>query len=127
MIFAIIVVIAVIGIIVACIYPHFVSDDTASATISTTNSSKGMQVSVSTNKISIKLNKVGSSGTAKVYAYGANEYQTNDKIRGISKDVKSTGTLVGEYKCGTTATLTRDRYEENGKDNLYDKYYCGKR
>lgn len=102
------------------------SDTTPSANVSTTNSSKSMQVSVSTNKISIKLNKVGSSGTAKMYAYGANEYQTNDKIRGISKEVKSTGTLVGDYKCGSTSTLTRDRYEENGKDNLYDKYYVVK-
>lgn len=102
------------------------SDTTQSANVSTTNSSKAMQVSVSKNKITIKLNKVGSSGTAKVYAYGANEYQTNDKIRGISKDVKSSGTLVGNYKCGSTSTLTRDRYEENGKDNLYDKYYVVK-
>ena len=120
-------IIAVAAIIFACVYPHFISsDDTQSANISTTNSSKDMQVSVSKNKITINLNKVGSSGTAKVYAYGANEYQTNDKIRGISKDVKATGTLVGNYKCGTTTSLTRDRYEENGKDNLYDKYYVVK-
>ena len=123
----VIAVIAVVAIIFACVYPHFISsDDTQSASISTTNSSKGMQVSVSKNKITINLNKVGTSGTAKVYAYGTNEYQKNDKIRGISKDVKATGTLVGNYKCGTTTSLTRDRYEENGKDNLYDKYYVVK-
>lgn len=113
----------VLGMVVGCAGPNSTSDDTKSAKISTNNSSKGMQVSVSKNKVTINLNKVGSSGTAKVYAYNANEYQTKDKIRGISKDVKATGKLVGNYKCGSASTLTRDRYEENGKDNLYDKYY----
>lgn len=122
----IITVITALGMVVGCTGPNSTSDDTKSAKISTNNSSKGMQVSVSKNKVTINLNKVGSSGTAKVYAYGANEYQTKDKIRGISKDVKATGTLVGNYKCGSASTLTRNRYEKNGKDNLYDKYYVVK-
>lgn len=122
----IIAVMTVLGMVVGCAGPNSKSDDTQTEKISTNNSSKGMQVSVSKNKVSINLNKVGTSGTAKVYAYGANEYQTNDKIRGISKDVKATGTLVGNYKCGSASTLTRDRYEKNGKDNLYDKYYVVK-
>lgn len=123
----IITIMVALGMVVGCAGSNSKSSDTTqSANISTTNSSKAMQVSVSKNKITIKLNKIGSSGTAKVYAYVANEYQTNDKIRGISKNVKATGTLVGNYKCGSTSTLTRDRYEENGKDNLYDKYYVVK-
>lgn len=86
-------------------------------------SSSKMTVSVDENHTTITVNNCGDDGTAELYAYGANEYYSADKIRGISKDVKSTGTLVGEYECGTNQTFTRDRYDTNGRDTLYDKYY----
>ena len=86
-------------------------------------SSSKMTVSVDENHTTITVNNCGDDGTAELYAYGANEYYSADKIRGISKDVKSTGTLVGEYECGTNQTFTRDRYDTDGRDTLYDKYY----
>lgn len=86
-------------------------------------SGSSIVVSVDATKTKIKINNCGDDGTAELYAYGANEYYSTDKIRGISKDVKSTGTLVGEYECGTNQTFTRDRYDTDGRDTLYDKYY----
>ncbi len=86
-------------------------------------SSSKMTVSVDEDQTTITVNNCGDGGTAELYAYGANEYYTEDKIRGISQDVKSTGTLIGEYECGTNQTFTRDRYDTDGRDTLYDKYY----
>lgn len=86
-------------------------------------SSSKMTVSVDEDHTTITVNNCGDDGTAELYAYGANEYYSADKIRGISKDVKSTRTLVGEYECGTNQTFTRDRYDTDGRDTLYDKYY----
>lgn len=85
--------------------------------------SNKITVSVDDTQTKIQVNNCGDEGTAELYAYGANEYYTADKIRGISKDVKATGTLIGEYDCGTNETFTRERYDANGRDSLYDKYY----
>ena len=81
-----------------------------------------MVVSVSSNKVTIDLHRVGTSGTAQVYAYKSNEYYTTDTMRGISTNIKSQGTLIGNYRCGTNKTFTFDRYT-NGYDALYQKYY----
>lgn len=86
-------------------------------------SSQKMTVKVTDDQTLITVSNCGDDGKAQLYAYGANEYYTADQIRGISKDVKSTGTLIGEYDCGTNETFTRDRYDSDGRDTLYDKYY----
>lgn len=87
-------------------------------------SSQKMTVKVTDDQTIITINDCGDNeGTAELYAYGANEYYTADHLRGISKDVKSKGTLLGEYDCGTNEKFTKDRYDSEGRDSLYDKYY----
>ena len=81
-----------------------------------------MIVSVTKNQVVISLHRLGVSGHAYVYAYHANDYYPTDTIRGISSSVKSQGTFIGRYRCGTNKTFTIERYT-NGYDALYYKYY----
>ena len=118
-----IIVVAVCALGIFCLYPKTKESDDLGQNI---DSHSPISVSVLNNEIKIALNKVGSSGSAKVYAYEANEYQSHDKIKGISTDTKKTGTLVGTYKCGTKQVLSYKRYDSNGRDNLYKKYYVMK-
>lgn len=119
----------VVAIGLACFYPKDQSGETTKTTTSTTQKKAvkkdegSATAAVTSNKINLTLKKIGKKGTAKVYAYASDEYFTTDKIRGISKNVKSTGTLVGSYTCGKTSTLTINRYNKYGYDGLYNKYY----
>jgi len=81
----------------------------------------GMSVSVTASKIKIKITKAKSSGT--LYAYNANEYAKKDTTRGISKSVKTKGTALGKVSKGQSKTITVARYDEKGRDGLYNKYY----
>lgn len=81
-----------------------------------------MIVSVTKNQVVISLHHLGVSGHAYVYAYHANDYYPTDAIKGISTSVKSQGTLIGRYRCGTNQTFTMRRFT-NGYDALYYKYY----
>ena len=84
-------------------------------------SGNSMSVSVTSSKVKIKITKAKSKGT--LYAYNANEYAKKDKIRGISKSVKAKGTALGTVNKGQSKTITVDRYDANGRDALYNKYY----
>lgn len=83
--------------------------------------SNSMSVSVTASKIKIKITKAKSSGT--LYAYAANEYAKKDTTRGVSKSVKTKGTALGTVKKGQSKTITVNRYDESGRDGLYNKYY----
>lgn len=85
-----------------------------------------MSATASQDEIEIKVSNVGKSGEAQLYAYDANDYFTKDKISGIVKKKHTKGTLVGTYTCGTTDFFSRDRYDEEGRDLLYQKYYLVK-
>ena len=84
-------------------------------------SGNSMSVSVTSSKVKIKITKAKSKGT--LYAYNANEYAKKDKIRGISKSVKAKGTALGKVSKGQSKTITVNRYDANGRDGLYNKYY----
>ena len=83
----------------------------------------GMTASVGSNVITINVNRVGISGTATLYRVAANEYFSGDELTGKSTDIVSSGTVIGEYSCGSTQEFIINRYERDGSDNLYDKYY----
>lgn len=86
--------------------------------------SKGvMTAKADENQITVTINNAGSSGTAELYSYGANEYHDADVMRGLSSDVKAQGELLGTYDCGTSANITFDRYDDEGADGIYSKYY----
>ena len=87
-----------------------------------------MAISASAEKLTVKLNsseaEVGNK-TAKVIGVKAYEYFKGDNIKGLSENVVSNigeGTIVGDYKLGTEATLEIDRYKDNF-DMIYNKYY----
>ena len=84
---------------------------------------KGVNISVTKTQVIIKINGIGKSGKASVYRYDANEYFEKDTYTGLSKEVGFDGDIVGFYKCGTSATITTNRYQNDGTDNLYAKYY----
>ena len=98
----------------------FAEGNTASAGA---KSASGMTVSVGRSEITIQVNGIGTSGTAKVYRYGAEEYHTKDPLHGQSQRLSGQGELVGDYTCGTSKTITINRYNKDGSDNLYEKYY----
>ena len=121
----------VVAVALACFYPKGEKTTKKAVTETpkvekkkTVKKEKGSAIAdVMEDQIKLTLKKIGRKGTAKVYAYGADEYNTQDHIRGISKNVKATGTFVGNYKCGQNKTLTINRYNKYGYDGLYNKYY----
>lgn len=82
-----------------------------------------MTAKASKDEIEIDISHIGKSGEAELYAYDANDYFTKDKISGIVKKKHAKGTYVGTYTCGTTDYFTVDRYDEDGRDLIYQKYY----
>ena len=80
-----------------------------------------MTASVTSTKAKVTIKNSTASGT--VYAYNANEYAKNDKIRGISTQVLATGTKIGTISKGKSKTISVARYDASGRDLLYDKYY----
>ena len=81
-----------------------------------------VKVAVNSENISIQIQNVGTSGTADVVRMDANQYYTTDSLRGLSENI-TTGTVVGQYSCGTSDTISTSRYDDSGKDYLYSKYY----
>ncbi len=87
------------------------------------NSKTGITVKSEKNTINIHVNRVGGSGTARLYKCDAEKYGANDSTCGKGKKLTNYGTYLGEYTCGTTKDFTISRYENKGSDNLYCKYY----
>ena len=83
--------------------------------------SSSMSVKVYQDQIMITLKSISRSGT--IYGYKANSYADEDNNTGISTKDSSDFT-VGTYNPSTgTNTFKVDRYDEDGYDRLYDKYY----
>lgn len=114
----------IIAVALACFYPKNTQTfKEVKDTIKAPHHQGSVQVSVEPESIHLYIKNVGQRGLAQVYAYKANEYQSQDHIRGISKDIKATGRYLGDYTCKQNKTLTIHRYDEQGYDGLYDKYY----
>lgn len=94
----------------------------ATLTTSSVKAASGsMKVTVLSDSIKIYLNGIDTSGT--VYGYRANSYADGDDYNGISK-LDSEDFSAGEYDADDgNQVLTVDRYDENGYDRLYDKFY----
>lgn len=84
-------------------------------------SKNSMHVSVTAKKVRIKITRAKRSG--RIYAYNANEYASRDKIRGASKKVLKSGVKIGSVKKNQSKTITFNRFDKKGRDNLYKKYY----
>ena len=84
-------------------------------------SSSSMTVSVDTEKITINLKNINKAGT--IYGYKANSYFSDDENMGISTNDNIDYTVGTYTPNGTAQTITVDRYDEDGNDRLYDKYY----
>ena len=87
------------------------------------DSPTGVFVNVGKSKVTIRINRVGTSGTAQLVRYAANEYFTGDKLTGMSERISASGDVLGEYTCGTDVEFSANRYLSDGTDTLYSKYY----
>ena len=85
--------------------------------------SRKVTVSVTADKIKIDVNGVGSSGTAEVLSYEPYDYHSADSIKGLAAGKGKTAVKVADYSCGSSATIEIDRYDSEGHDGLYRKYY----
>ena len=83
----------------------------------------GMFVTTDKSSVTIDINRVGTKGTAYLYRYDAEDYYLGDDLHGMSKNVSDNGEILCEYECGTTSTVTFNRYFNDGRDTLYSKYY----
>ena len=86
------------------------------------NSAQGVVVEATDSQIIIHLNGVGSSGSAKIYRYTAESYHHADPYKGLSANLDN-GTAIADYDLGTAVDAVTDRYDADGTDHLYDKYY----
>lgn len=87
------------------------------------DSETGLSVKVGKSDITISVNRVGSSGTAEIYQFEADEYYSADEMSGLSSSVNASGEVIAKYECGTEKEITINRYQNDGTDNLYKKYY----
>lgn len=88
------------------------------------NSMDEMVVSASETKMTVTINRAGTSGKADLIRMNANEYYKGDKLTGISKSINEQGVKIGTYECGqTNEVFSFDRYTKTGEDCLYNKYY----
>ena len=102
--------VALVVLIAYCVFPKIF------------NHKETMTASIGKTTINLKIDYEGDSGKALLYACDANEYFSQDKLKGISKRIISKGTYIGTYQCGTLMHFKRARYK-NGTDRLYQKYY----
>ncbi|MBQ1507865.1 MAG: hypothetical protein IIZ47_00430, partial [Erysipelotrichaceae bacterium] len=84
---------------------------------------QGVSVSVSSSKVKVVLNQVGTAGTVQLYRMAANEYYEGDTYSGMSESTGVKGTYLGSYLCDRLNEVEFNRYRNDGTDNLYCKYY----
>ena len=95
----------------------------AISTVRAAEAPEGATVSVGTSRVTVTINKVGTSGTASLFRMAANEYYSGDNLNGYSTLTNRTGTFIGSYVCGSSKEFTFNRFNSDGTDNLYAKYY----
>ncbi len=86
------------------------------------NGPVGLVAEATRDSIILHLNRVGDSGTARVYRYHPESYFSGDSMRGLSTNLDD-GEYIAEYNCGASEDITCARYTSDGVDHLYDKYY----
>jgi len=95
--------------------------NTAAVTPDSSNA-KGVVVEAAKTNIILNIGSVGTSGTAQIYRYSAENYYRTDSLHGLGSTTAE-GTLIAEYECGTSVDVECARYTSDGADHLYDKYY----
>lgn len=83
---------------------------------------RGVVVEATETSIILHMNNVGSSGTAQIYRCTAESYHHSDPIKGLSANLDN-GTVIAEYQPGSSVDIDSERYDTDGTDHLYDKYY----
>ena len=82
----------------------------------------GMTVEATGEKIVLHVEGIGKSGTAQIVRFGAEAYHTKDALHGMSTE-RGAGTKIADYACGEKASVEFPRFNADGTDHLYDKYY----
>lgn len=85
------------------------------------NESK-VKVSATEDNIVISIQSLGKSGTGTLLSTTANTYVTGDTMRGlVAKNVA--GNKIGTFSMNKSKTFKIARYNSDGYDRLYNKYY----
>ena len=81
-------------------------------------------VSCTKETTTITLGNIGYYGdVAKLVYIKPYEYLKGETDTGIVEDYSAVATSLGNYDCGTEATFTINRYDEEGYDTMYCKFY----
>lgn len=80
--------------------------------------------SATKNHIKLTIQGLGNQNNqAKILEVKANEYIAQDSTNYYSEMSKVKGSVVGYYNLGSSSTITFDRYNAEGYDYIYSKYY----
>jgi len=80
-------------------------------------------ISATESEIAVNLSNVGSYGMeAKLVCIPVYQYLYSETVRGLATEVAENPYFIEDYSCGSTVTVTFDRYF-NGGDGIYYKYY----
>ena len=111
---------SILACLLACIMliPPF----TGSFEVAAASEDQGVVVEATDSSIILHMGKVGSSGTAQIWRYPAEAYHQSDPLKGLSTNLNS-GAPVADYECGSSVDIDIERYDGDGTDHLYDKYY----
>lgn len=80
-------------------------------------------ITATDSEIIIDLADVGSYGTeARLVSIPVYQYLYSETVRGLATEVAESPYFIDNYVCGTSTTITLDRYYNDG-DGIYNKYY----
>ncbi|MBQ1508865.1 MAG: cell wall-binding repeat-containing protein [Erysipelotrichaceae bacterium] len=117
--------ILIIAFLISAAFPVFaraddhLSEERHMAETLQAGSGESVHIAVSADKVTISLNDIGSD--AQLARLSANEYFEGDPYTGLSDQILKSGTVLGTFS-GTQVTEF-SRYQEDGTDSLYSKYY----
>ena len=76
------------------------------------------------DKTTISLSDIGYYGdTAELVYLKPFDYLAGEEVFGLAEERNATPTVIGEYECETEQTYTIDRYNEEGYDTIYCKFF----
>ena len=76
------------------------------------------------DEITVKVSDIGYEGdTANLVALPSYQYLFGEEVKGLSEEASATPIVIAEYECGTSQTITFDRYIDGNCDGIYYKYF----
>lgn len=81
-------------------------------------------ISATLDEITVKVSDIGYEGeVANLVALPSYQYLFGEEVKGLSEATSATPIVLGEYECGTSQTITFDRYINGDCDGVYYKYF----